>query len=87
MSAPRIVLQSAYESVAPRISAMSFVALLPWLLPLALLPAIIRVVRGHPWSWAWAAFSLLAVPTGIGWVALLGMALVEPPPAIAWPRE
>lgn len=62
---------------------MPFVALLPWLLPLALLPAIIRTIRGHPWSWSWAAFSLLAIPTGIGWFALLGVAIGEPKPVIS----
>ena len=62
---------------------MSFVALLPLLLLAALLPAIVRVARGHPWSWAWAAFSLLAVPTGLGWFAMLGMALGDPKPAIS----
>ena len=52
----------------------------PWLLLVAMLPAIVRTVRGHPWSLVWAAFSLLAIPTGIGWFVLLGMALGDPTP-------
>ena len=63
---------------------MSLIALFPLLL-VALLPAWIRALRGHPFSWLWALLSLLAVPTGIGWFALLGAALGEPRPALSLP--
>jgi hypothetical protein len=61
---------------------MSFAALFPLLLLCALLPAWIRALRGHPFSWLWALLSLLAVPTGIGWFALLGAAIGEPRPPV-----
>jgi len=71
---------------------MSFAALVPLLLLFALLPAWIRALRGHPFSWLWALLSLIAIPTGIGWLALIGAAIGEPrppvnSPAVAPPRR
>lgn len=59
---------------------MTLLSILPWLLLAALLPAVVRALRGHPFSVFWAVLSLVAAPTVIGWLALLGAALFEPKP-------
>lgn len=59
---------------------MSLLSILPWLLLAALLPALVRALRGHPFSLFWALLSLIAAPTVVGWFALLGAALFEPKP-------
>lgn len=59
---------------------MTLLSILPWLLLAALLPAVVRALRGHPFSVLWAMLSLIAVPTVVGWFALLGAAIFEPKP-------